>query len=242
MQLRVRDLPNNERPRERLSTLGAHSLSLRELLEIILGQGGGASSVLKMSEELVKGHGNVSKLDAASVAELCQIKGVGFSKACQIKAAFELGKRFYREDVAPNLGSALTPLEAYKLCRNYLKDKKKEHLMLFCLDVRGKLISHPETISIGTLDCSLVHSREIFSVAMKNYASRILLAHNHPSGATEPSDGDLEATRKVFEAGNIIGIPLLDHIIIGSFSYTSLREQNPEVFETELPVLPGFEL
>src|SRR6185369_15560460 len=104
----------------------------------------------------------------------------------------------------------------------YLRDEKKEHLMLFCLDSRSRLVAEPQTISIGTLYASLIHPREIFIAAIKNYASRVILAHNHPSGSSQPSEADLEVTKQIHEAGKVVGIQLLDHLVIGLGEYVSI--------------------
>lgn len=228
--MKLRDLPQAEKPRERLLKLGAGSLSMRELLEIILSQGNRKESVTEIATKIIDKYPSWNGIDSASIQELQSVKGVGTAKAAQIKAAFEFGKRFYAESVEPRSNSVLNTQQAYFLCQGYFKHKKKEHLMLFCLDVRGRLISEPEILSVGTLDCSLIHPREIFGTAMKKHASRILLAHNHPSGSIEPSDADIEVTKQVYRSGEIMGIQLLDHLVVGADSFTSIQEYSPAVF------------
>lgn len=230
MQITVRDLPSAERPRERLRTFGASSLSLQELLGVVLGHGGVNGSVLDITKQILSKYKNLQEINAASVLSLEEIKGVGHAKAVQIKAAFELGRRLQDENIQPQSGIVFNSFDAYQLADKFLRNEKKEHLLLFCLDSRSRLITKPETISIGTLDASLLHPREIFIAAIKNYASRVILAHNHPSGSSQPSDADLLVTRQVAEAGKVVGIQLVDHIIVGRDEYISIGEAHPELF------------
>jgi DNA repair protein RadC len=223
-------IPKYERPRERLDKLGAQSLSLQELLTIILGQGNKKESVHEITKQIIVNYGDVQNLSAASVNDLCKVKGVGYAKAAQLKASIELGKRFYAQKIKEDSKYVLTSAQAFELANYFLKDKKKEHLLLFCLDTHGKLIKDPEILSIGTLDASLVHPREIFNSAIQQNASRIMLAHNHPSGFSDPSPQDIEVTKQIFKAGLIMGIQLIDHIIVGSNSFQSIHEIKPEIF------------
>jgi DNA repair protein RadC len=234
MRFTLNDLPVFERPRERLHIFGAESLSMQELLEIIMSKGCAAGSVHKISQNLIFHYHNLQNLNQASVQDLCKINGIGSAKATQIKAAFELGKRLYAENSKPKQDSILTSIDAYKMSLYYLAHKNKEHLLLFCLDVHCRPITKPEILSVGVLDCSLVHPREIFSSAIKNNSAKIILAHNHPSGVSTPSKQDIEVTRQIYEAGRIMGIELLDHIVLGKNEYASIRQQNPETFETAL--------
>lgn len=230
MKFTLRDLPVRERPRERLQMLGASSLSMQELFEIILVSGGRSGSVHKITGDLISKYRSLEDLDCASVSEICAIKGVGRAKAVQIKAAVELGKRLQAESVNGSVGQILTSGDAYKLALYYLKNKKKEHLLLFCLDVHGKLIGQPDIISVGVLDCSLIHPREIFNTAIRNSAAKIIMAHNHPSGSSVPSPQDIEVTRQIYQASRIIGIELLDHLVIGNGEYVSIRQEQNEIF------------
>jgi DNA repair protein RadC len=199
-------------------------------LGIILGQGSVSGSVLKLSGEIISKYQKLENLEHASVQELQAIKGVGDAKATKIKAAFELGKRLQLEFSQPHSDNIFNSLDAYRLALRFLKNKKQEHLLLFCLDTRSRLISEPQTISVGTLDASLLHPREIFITAIRNFASKVILAHNHPSGSSLPSRADLEVTRQVVEAGRVVGIGLIDHIIIGANEYTSIGEFQPALF------------
>jgi DNA repair protein RadC len=231
MSVTIRELPSIDRPRERLYSLGAGALSLQELLGVILGHGGAATgSVLDITGQIFSRYKNLEELNNASVLDLQEVKGVGQAKALQIKAAFELGKRLQVEYVQPASEHIFNSQDAYKLAEKYLRHQKKEHLLLFCLDTRVRLISEPEIISIGTLDASLVHPREIYVTAIKKYASRIILAHNHPSGASMPSSADLEVTKQVAKAGKIVGIQLIDHIVIGTNEYSSIAELRADLF------------
>ncbi len=227
----IRDLPKTERPRERLQSLGVSSLSLQELLQIIIGQGSSNGSVEEITRNITLNFRSLAVLFNASLEDLLAVPGVGLSKACQIKAALELGKRMQLEVNLPKSGSVLNSFNAFQLAQKYLQHKKKEHLLLFSLDVRGRLICEPEVLSVGTLDGSLIHPREVFGSAISNRAARILLAHNHPSGESQPSDADIAVTNQVYQAGKIIGIPLIDHIVLGAVDYVSISERNPEAFE-----------
>jgi|SRR5579872_895995 len=230
MRFTLQDLPVQERPRERLEMLGPTSLSVQELLEIIIANGGRSGSVHRISNELISKYRSLENLESASISQLCQINGVGYAKAAQIKAAMELGKRFSLETFRHNSNQILTSGDAHKLSLYYLKNKKKEYLLLFCLDVHSKLVASPEIVSVGVLDCSLIHPREIFGHAVKNSAAKIMLAHNHPSGSSIPSPQDIEVTEQIYDAGKTMGIELLDHIVIGDSEYMSIRQDHPEIF------------
>ncbi|GAC1414077.1 MAG: DNA repair protein RadC [Candidatus Doudnabacteria bacterium] len=231
MSFTIRDLPAVDRPRERLRNFGAPALSLQELLDVIIGHGGvNSGSVLNITQEIFSKYQTLGELNDASINDLRAIKGLGIVKAIQIKAAFELGKRLQIEYIQPKSGNIFNSKDAFLLSEKYLKKEKKEHLLLFCLDSRSRLICNPLTLSIGTLDASLLHPREIFVTAIKNYSSRIILAHNHPSGSSVPSPADLEVTEQVIKAGKIVGIPLIDHIVVGNREYTSIGQHSPILF------------
>ncbi|MBU6447310.1 DNA repair protein RadC [Patescibacteria group bacterium] len=225
----IHDMPVTDRPRERLYALGPGSLSLHELLQIILTQGSGSKSVVNVVHDLLSSYKTLSSMEQAGLRQLQELKGIGYAKAAQLKAALELARRFESEQ-ARNAHSIFNTDAAYRLARTYLVNKQKEHLLLFCLDVRLRPVSEPQIVSVGTLDCSLVHPREIFDCAIRNSASKILLAHNHPSGQSSPSSADIQVTRQIFEASKIMAIELIDHIVVGSRDYTSIREQEPKLF------------
>jgi len=217
----VHDLPKPERPRERLQKFGAEALSAQELLALVIGRGIPKKSVMNIAQELLSKFGNVKAIGQATIEELCQIKGIGLAKAAQIKACFELGRR---EELEPELKNfdIKGPEAVVKALRASIKDKAKEHFKLILLNPRNKIIGI-STISIGTLNASLVHPREVFKDAITHSAASVVLAHNHPSGDPEPSEDDIEITKKLVESGKILGIEVIDHIIIGKNDYYSFK-------------------
>jgi DNA repair protein RadC len=219
----VRDLPRQERPRERLQKFGPEALSAQELLALIIGRGIPQKSVINIAQELLAKFGNIKAISQATLEELCQIKGIGLAKAAQIKACFELGKR---EDLEPELKNfdIKDPEAVVKAIRSSIKDKAKEHFKLILLNPRNKIIGI-STISIGTLNASLVHPREVFKDAITHSAASVVLAHNHPSGDPEPSEDDLKITNKLVDSGKILGIEVIDHIIIGKNNFCSFKER-----------------
>lgn len=221
----VRDLPLSERPRERLLKLGSEALSVQEILALILGRGTRGESVMVTSQKLLSRFGSLKGVASASVEELMQTNGIGPAKATQIKAAFELGRRLEvvgDEKPRPVLKS---PEEVAAEVRSQLKGKKKEHFLVLCLDTRNRLINH-KLVSMGSLDTSIVHPREVFNEAITSCAASVIFAHNHPSGDPEPSKEDVELTSRLAKAGEIMGIDVLDHIIICDRSYVSLKARN----------------
>lgn len=219
----IHDLPEEERPRERLKQLGAENLSLQELLAIIIEKGNKQHNALQLSQELVSHFGNLDNIKNASLEELKQIKGIGPAKACKIKAALEIGKRSGKsfQQYQKKVGK---PADVFKLLKPLIGDKKKEHFVLLSLDTKNNIISL-DTISIGSLNVSLAHPREIFQTAIKNSAATIILAHNHPSGDPTPSDNDLKITKRLLEISKLLGIRLVDHIIIGHNEYYSFSSE-----------------
>ena len=219
----VRDLPKSERPRERLIKFGPEALSAQELLALIIGRGIPKKSVMNIAQELLARFGNIKSISQASIAGLSEIKGVGLAKAAQLKACFELGKR---QDLEPELKNydIKNPQSVVKAIRASIKDKAKEHFKLILLDTRNKIIGI-STISIGTLNASLVHPREIFKEAIIHNSASVVLAHNHPSGDPEPSEEDLTITKRLVDSGKILGIEVIDHIIIGKTNFSSFKER-----------------
>lgn len=219
----VRDLPRMERPRERLQKFGPEALSAQELLALVIGRGIPKKSVMNIAQELLARFGNVKAISQATIEELSQIKGIGLAKAAQIKACFELGKR---EDLEPEIINfdIKNPESVVRAIRASIKDKAKEHFKLILLNPRNKIIGI-STISIGTLNASLVHPREVFKDAITHSAASVVLAHNHPSGDPEPSDDDLTITKRLIEAGKILGIEVKDHIIIAKNGFLSFKEK-----------------
>jgi len=219
----VRDLPRQERPRERLQKFGPEALSAQELLALVIGRGISKKSVMSIAQELLAKFGNIKAIGQATIEELSQIKGIGLAKAAQIKACFELGKREELEP-EPKDFNIKNPESVVKAIRSSIKDKAKEHFKLILLNPRNKIIGI-STISIGTLNASLVHPREVFKDAIMHSAASVVLAHNHPSGDPEPSEEDLKITKKLVDSGKILGIEVLDHIIIGKNGFFSFKEK-----------------
>lgn len=218
----VHDLPVSERPRERLLKLGVEALSTQEILALILGRGIKGESVLKTAQNLLTQFGSLKKIANASFAELTDIKGIGQAKGAQIKAAFELGKRLESAYEQPSKNKIKSPEDVIKCVKDMLKGKKKEHFLVVCLDTRN----HPSdvhVISIGSLDSSIVHPREVFKAAISSHAASVIFVHNHPSGDTTPSEEDIKLTKRLAEVGGILGIEVLDHIVLCDRNYLSMK-------------------
>lgn len=218
--LTVRDLPRVERPREKLIQYGPSRLSNTELFAIILRSGKKGENVIELSGRVLKKFGS-ENLPAVSYQELKDISGLGPAKACEIIACFELGKRLLKGKPS---GFYLGPEDVWKELKD-IRDNKKEHFVVFYLDSRNQEIKR-EIISVGSLNASLVHPREVFEPAIKHLAAQIILAHNHPSGDTEPSEDDLTVNKRLVEAGKILGIEVIDHIIVTQSRYFSFKERN----------------
>ena len=219
--LTVRDLPLSERPRERLARLGAEALSEQELLACILGRGIRGESVLVGSRRLLAAFGTLRRLGEASVEQLSSVRGIGPAKAIQLKASVELARRIALTGTT-NKPPVIDSVEsAAGLLRPHLVDKKKEHFVALLLDNRHHLI-RLSSIAIGSLSATLVHPRELFKEAIAASAAAVIVAHNHPSGDPEPSAHDLELTERLVEAGQVLGIEVLDHLIIGAEGVVSL--------------------
>jgi DNA repair protein RadC len=221
----VHDLPLSERPRERLAKLGSEALSSQEILALILGRGIRGESVIITAQKLLSRFGNLKNLASASIEELTQTKGIGPAKAAQIKATFELSKRLEHSLTEDTKITVKSPEDVVKTARNLLKGKKKEHFVVICLDTRNHLIK-TSTVSIGSLDCSIVHPREVFKDAISSSAASVIFIHNHPSGDPTPSEDDIKMTKRLIEAGEIIGIEVLDHIIICDSEHLSMKAKN----------------
>ena len=220
----IHDLPISERPRERLQKFGVEALSAQEILALILGRGIAGESVMITAQRLLSQFSNLKGIANASVEELAQVKGIGVAKASQIKAAFELANRL--EDYLETGSKPLvkTPDDVVTLVRSRLKGKKKEHFLALLLDTRNQLIKVSE-ISVGSLDTSIVHPREAFKEAIATSAASVIFVHNHPSGDPEASEDDIKLTKRLAEAGEIVGIDVLDHIIISDKKYLSLKRK-----------------
>jgi DNA repair protein RadC len=221
----VHDLPVNERPRERLLRLGSEALSAQEVLALILGRGVKGESVIDTSQKLIKRFRSLKGVANASVEELTQTKGIGPAKATQIKAALELSKRLEADSGDRPKPVVKSPDDVAAEVRRQLKGKTKEHFVVLCLDTRNRLIGS-RLVSIGSLDTSIVHPREVFREAVSSCAASVIFAHNHPSGDPEPSKEDIELTKRLAKAGEIMGIDVLDHIIVCDESHLSLKARD----------------
>lgn len=215
---RLRGLHRVERPRERLRRSGAEALGDSELIAAILGTGYKGCGVLELADEVARRFpAGVRKAD---YGDLKKIKGIGDSRAALLAAAFEWGSRARTVDERPLLDSPRKVLDAVP---PGVRDGRKEHFLAFYVNARSQLV-HQEIVSIGTLSASLVHPREVFSPAIAHCAAAVIVAHNHPSGDCTPSIEDKEATRRLARAGELLGVPLLDHLIVSSTSSFSFKD------------------
>ncbi len=219
----IQHIPKEDRPRERLVRFGPESMSTAELIAVILGSGTKTTPIMQLAQEIVVRFGNLRQLAEATVAELCQIKGVGLAKAIQLKAAFNLGMRVSKQVITPKYRIE-HPLHAYYLVKDELEGEKRELFAVILQDIKGYVICH-EVVSIGSLSQTLVHPREVFYPAIRHKAASMILIHNHPSGDSTPSPQDYELTNILIEASHLICIPIQDHLIIGYQQYTSMRQK-----------------
>jgi len=219
---KIKDLPEFERPREKLIKKGAKALKKEELLAILLRTGLKGKNALEVADDILVKYGD-KKLLNASYEELRNIHGVGLTKAAQILAAIELGSRLFKEKSEKEIYINSSEDAIKELA--HIKENKKENFVVLYLDARNKLI-YKETVSIGSLNANLVHPREVFEPAVRYLAAQIVLAHNHPSGDPEPSEDDLEITKRLVESGKILGIEVIDHIIITKTGFISFKEKN----------------
>jgi len=219
----IKSLPEAERPRERLLLKGSNALSNSELLAIIIGKGAPQEPATRLAERIIHKFGDISDLSKLTIQELITIKGIGIAKACQISSCFEISRRISGVPLikSKEYNSAI---QIYNLVNPYLIDKEKEHFIIVSLDTRRRLIAL-DNISIGTINQTIVHPREVFKTAINRRASFIIIAHNHPSGDPTPSADDLAVTERLVNVSYTIGIPILDHIIVGQKQFLSLKEQ-----------------
>ena len=219
----MKEVPTSSLPRERMEIYGAEALSDQELLAILLRTGQHPHSVMSIASNLLKTFGGLASLRQATLHELEEIRGIGRVKAIEIKALIELGRRIQtdQERASPAIRTS------YELAQQLIlemKDYKQEHLICIYLDTKNQVILK-KTVFIGSLNQSVAHPREIFHYAVRYCAERIVLAHNHPSGNVIPSQQDMNFTKRIQKCGEMMGITVLDHLIIGRKRYFSLREE-----------------
>ncbi len=217
----LKDMPEYERPRERLLAYGAGSLSTYELIAIIFSTGSKEMSVLEVAKAVVNDTTELADLKDKTISELCTIRGVGKVKAISLIAAIELGKRVHSVNYEKT--RIQSPNDVYLLLKEDLSALKQEVLFVLFLDLKTNLIAKKQ-IFVGSLNQSLIHPREVFKYAVKYSAYQIILVHNHPSGDPEPSIQDIEVTKKFIEVGEMMQIQMIDHVVIGKNRYVSILD------------------
>jgi len=221
---RIKDLSEDERPRERLERNGPEGLSKAELLAILLRVGVEGENSIQLGERILFELGGLRGIQRASFAEVCNIHGLGPAKAAQIKAAIELGRRLTLE--APELSGAISsPADAAELVRYEMQGLVQEQLWVILLDTRNRKI-WIDKVYTGSLNSSMVRVGELFRAAIQRSAASIILVHNHPSGDPSPSPEDVALTRSVVEAGKLMDIEVLDHLVIGHGRFVSMKEKS----------------
>jgi DNA repair protein RadC len=222
---------SDELPRERLYALGAPALSDPELVALTLRTGGSGAKVHALAQQLLRQHGGLSGLARCAPRELTRTRGIGRAKAATLAAALEIGRRISQRRLRE--GDAVRgPQDVFQHFHARLRDAEQEHFCVLLLDGRHRVLGD-ETVSLGTLTASLVHPREVFRPALRMGGAALILVHNHPSGDPEPSPEDRAVTQRLAQAGELLGIPVLDHVIVAERGYRSLRDEGP--------LLPGAE-
>ncbi|MGE4282701.1 MAG: DNA repair protein RadC [Clostridia bacterium] len=225
-RFRIKDLPSEERPYEKLEKYGSEMLSNAELMAIIIKTGTKEETSIQVAQRIIKNYADdtgLAFLYSISLEELKRIKGIGRVKAIQLKSVIEIAKRIssFRND---NRICISSPIDVSKFLMEEMRYLKQEHFKVIMLNVKNRILKQMD-ITIGTLNASLVHPRDVFSEPVRSKCASIILVHNHPSGDPSPSREDIEITKRLIEAGKILGIDVLDHIIIGDGRYISLKEQ-----------------
>lgn len=220
--MRMEEIPVEDRPRERLKNLGAEVLSVRELLAIVIGPGSRDRGSMELAEEVISTFESTRGLSGASIERLSRVAGMGFAKACRLRAAIELGKRVVKAGRG-RIRSVRCPEDAASLVMEDMRQLDREHFKVILLDSKNAVISI-ETISVGTVNASIVHPREALRPALEKSATSMVLVHNHPTGNVSPSREDILLTKRFEKCGRLLGIDVVDHIIIGDGRYKSLKE------------------
>ena len=218
----IKDMPEAMRPREKMMLQGEQALNDSELLAILLGSGTKQQNVLEIAQNLLGIYRSLRMLKNASLEELMEVKGIGPARAIHIKAALELGRRAGQE--VQMRDNVLSPQDVAALVMEEMRNYDREHFRVIYLDRKGGVLEMSD-VSVGGLHSSIVHPREVFKTAIKRSAASIIAVHNHPSGDPQPSQEDISISLRLKEAGEIIGIELLDHIIIGDREYISMKEK-----------------
>jgi DNA repair protein RadC len=221
---KIKELPADERPRERLLAHGAGALSTSELLAIILRTGRQQRNARELAAELLHRFGGLQGVAKAPIDELCAVDGIGQAKAVQLKAAFALGSRLTASRGAER-AEIRSSRDVLALVGDEMRLYEQERFKILLLDTKNRLI-RDETVSVGTLNASLVHPREVFRSAIRASSAAVIVCHNHPTGDCAPSREDHETTRRIREAGELVGIRLLDHVIIGDGDYYSFKDND----------------
>ncbi|MFW6158547.1 MAG: RadC family protein [Planctomycetota bacterium] len=219
----MKQLPESERPRERLASLGPDRLTDAELLAIIIGGGTETSTAVDLGRELLVRFGGFRQLASCSPAELQKLSGIGRARSAGVKAALEIGRRLRRQPPATRPGAFLNAEAVFARYGPRLGPEKRETFVALLLDIKNRLI-RDVTVSQGSLNQSIVHPREVFQPAIRNSAASVIFVHNHPSGDTSPSREDREITRRLKQTGDVIGIRVLDHVIVSETGYTSFAD------------------
>lgn len=217
--LKIKDMPSEDKPREKLAKYGPSTLSVPELVAVLLNTGTKKEEVMSMATRMIKEYGEKTLASQTNPEKLATDLDIPLVKAMQIVACAELGRRFFLKRA-----SGPQTIRSAKDLYEYLADMRtlpKEHLRGIYLNTHHKII-HDEVISIGTINANIVHPREVFKPAIEYGAAAVILAHNHPSGVTTPSEADIEMTKQIVSVGKIIGIPVIDHVIIGKSKFTSI--------------------
>ena len=222
----VRDLPKEVRPREKLLQYGASALSDIELLAILLRTGTTSKSVLHLAEDVLAQYKDkgLAAIMHISPQEIASIHGIGLAKAATVVAAVELGRRL-SERAARTLEKVEGPEDVARYVIPSLRFEQKEHFLVMFLDIRNRILAL-STISVGSLTSSIAHPREVFREAIRYSAASVILVHNHPSGDPAPSREDIQLTKQMMKAGEIMGIPVLDHVVVAGDNFVSLKEAN----------------
>ncbi len=221
----IKDLPVSERPREKLISYGVEALSNAELIALVITTGSLKDTAVELGQKVISMDSRgLAHLSEVSLEDLMKINGIGEAKATQILATIEIGKRISRFNTHDKI-KVSSPHILANLLMDEMRYLNKEHFRIAILDTKNQILAI-ENISIGTLNASIVHPRDVFYASIRRSANSIILIHNHPSGDPEPSNEDINITNRLIEAGNLLGIKVLDHIIIGDRKYISFKEKN----------------